>query len=173
MDKTFSCSSEVPGPSGINVHANVCIAVSLAGNGHSTNGSSDTPSRLGRKRVRKPEQWKRKATQLKRVRGEEYVSPATGKTVRSARTGPPCKCRKKCFATFTEIERDSVVESFYSLATKNLQDAHLFGLITSQPVKRRRPRKQGDNIKSPRLAAYTYEVRTSSFLSCIDLCITM
>ena len=149
METTFS----FPGPSGLNVHASVCISLSATGNGHSTNCSSDTPPRPGRKR---PEQWKRNAAQLKRMRGEEYVSPSTGKSVPSAYTGVPCKCKKKCFNLFTDTERKSIV---YSLAMKNLQDAHLFGLITSNPIKRRRPRKQqASTTKSERQAAYTHEV---------------
>ena len=158
METRLSGSANLPGPSGLNVHASVCVSLKLAGNGNSTNGSSDTPTRPGRKRARRPEQWKRKAAQLKRTRGEEYVSPTTGKTVPSARTGPPCKCKKKCFGMFTDLERDGILQSFYSLTTKNLQDAHLFGLVKPQPVKSRWPRKEEGTVRSPRLAAYTYEV---------------
>lgn len=156
MKATLSCSSDALGPSGLNVHTSVCVAVSLAGNGDSTNGSNGTPTKPGRKRMRRPQQWKRHVAKLKRTRGEEYVSPSTGKTVSSVCMGSPCKCRKKCFDLFTDTEQEGIFESFYSLATKNLQDSHLFGLITSKPVKRRRPRKQAS--ATSRQAVYTYEV---------------
>lgn len=65
-------SAEIPGPSGVNVHATVCVAVSLAGNGHSTNdtsnGSDATPTRPSRKRKRRPETWKRTMEANKRGR---------------------------------------------------------------------------------------------------------
>ena len=55
-------SAEIPGPSDVNVHATVCVAVSLAGNGHSTNGTSNgsdaTPTRPSWKRKRRLETWK-------------------------------------------------------------------------------------------------------------------
>ena len=60
----------------------------------------------------------------------------TGKIVPRVHTGPPCKCRKKCFDLFTDTRRYDISKSLYSLATKNLQDAHLFSLITSKPIKR-------------------------------------
>ena len=98
----MDASSNAPGPSGLNVHATVSIAIHLTGNGTSTNGSSDTPR--SRKRARKPEQWKRNVAKHKRTQGEEYVSPLTGKIVHHVHTGPPCKCRKKCFDLFTDTE---------------------------------------------------------------------
>ena len=70
-------------------------------------------------------------------------------------TGPPCSCKQKCFDRFTPGERADVVQSFYDLDDKDLQDSHLFGLIRPNAVKRRRPRAGG---KTPRLATYTYTV---------------
>ena len=58
---------------------------------------------------------------------------------------------------FTESKKAGVLKSFYQLANKDLQDAHLFGLIQSNPVKRHRPRGA---VKNPRQASYTYTVST-------------
>ena len=147
-----------PGPSGLSsglsIHATVALTIECAGNGRSSNGSSDTPQRP-RKRPRRPETWKRAAAKAKRARGEEYVSPSTGKTVAARTTGPPCSCKQKCFDRFTLGERADVVQSFYDLDDKDLQDSHLFGLIRPNAIKRRRPRAGG---KTPRLATYTYTV---------------
>ena len=147
-----------PGPSGLSIHATVVLSLECTGNGHSTNGSSsDTPKRP-RKRARRPETWKREAAKVKRARGEEYVSPSTGRVVAARTTGPPCTCRLNCFERFSQSEKLQVIQSFYTLGSKNLQDSHLFGLIRSTPIKRRRPR---GGVKSPRLANYTYSVSLS------------
>ena len=79
----MSFPSDGPGPSGIppeHVAELVGKAVQAAGNGSSTNGSSDIPARL-RKKPRRPETWKRSVAKTKRARGEAYVSPSTGKFV--------------------------------------------------------------------------------------------
>ena len=159
MDAASSPRSEPrPGPSGLSIHATVAITIECAGNGRSSNGSSETPQRP-RKRPRRPEAWKRTVAKAKRAQGEEYVSPSTGKTVAARTTGPPCSCRQKCFEHFSQREIADVLDSFYNLEDKELQDAHFFGLIrpnaVKEAVKRRRPRAGG---KTPRLATYTYTV---------------
>ena len=109
-------------------------AVRAAGNGSSTNGSSETPARQ-RKRRRRPET----VAKTKRAKGEAYISPSTGKLVASRSTGPPCRC-KKCFELFSTEEKEGIIVDFNEIGEKQLQDAHLFGLIKSQEVSRRRPR---------------------------------
>ena len=148
------------GPSGLSIHATVSIAVDLAGNGHSTNGSngSQTPKRP-KKRPRRPDTWKKNVAKNKRAKGESYVSPSTGKTVPSRSTGEACSCRNKCYDLFSPEEKDAAIEAFNALSNKELQDAHLFGLITSKDVKRRRPR-QTTIRRQERKASYTYHVST-------------
>ena len=91
------------GPSGVSIQAAITLTVDLAGNGHSTNGSSGstTPAR-SHKRPRRPEQWKKNVAKFKRARGEKYVSPSSGKTVPARILGQPCNCKKKCFELFTQ-----------------------------------------------------------------------
>ena len=151
MDANVDCA---PGPSGLSLHTSVSVTVSLAGNGHSNNGSSDTPRRP-RKRPRRPDTWKRNEAKAKRAKGEEYQSPSTGKTVPARCIGSPCGCKKKCFDQFSDEEKHIIVESFNGLANKDLQDGHLFGLISPKEIKRRRPRL--DSGRS-RIASYTYHV---------------
>jgi hypothetical protein len=146
----------VPGPSGLCLHASVSVTVSLAGNGRSSNGSSDTPKRP-KKRPRQPESWKRNVAKAKRAKGEEYTSPSTGKTIPARSTGPPCTCKKRCFELISDDEKRQLLEAFNGLTSKDLQDAHLFGLIVSNKIKRRRPR--GASARSARRASYTYHVR--------------
>ena len=139
---------------GLCIEASVAVTLRTAGNGDSTNGSSDTPHRP-RKRQRHPENWKRAVAKAKRAKGEAYVSPNTGKAVSGRTTGPDCRCRRKCFQRLTTEEKAQVLEAFNQLANKDLQDAHLFGLIQPLPVKRRRPRTASTPA---RVAAYTYSV---------------
>ena len=151
-----SAPSEAHRPSGLSIYATVAVTVQCTGNGHSSNGSSsDTPKRP-RKISRRPETWQRAAAKAKRARGEEYVSPSTGKTVAARSTGPLCSCKQKCFHRFTDREKASAVRSFYALENKELQDVHLFGLIHASSVQRRRPRTGG--VKTVRQATHTYMV---------------
>ena len=150
----------VAGPSGLCIEATVALTLRAAQNGSSTKGSTDTPKRP-RKRPRKPEMWTRAIAKAKRAKGEEYTSPSTGKTVLVRTTGPDCKCKRRCFERISENERASILKEFYQLANKDLQDAHLFGLIQSNPVKRRRPREAAmTRAVHVGHAAYTYSVST-------------
>ena len=158
-----TASHEQPGPSGLCIEATVAVTIHSTGNGHSTNGSSsDTPVRQ-RKRQRKPESWKRTVAKTKRARGQEYTSPSSGKTVPARRTGPDCKCKRRCFDQLSESERASILKSFYQLSNKDLQDAHLFGLVHSKPIKRRRLRGE-TTVKTPRQATYSYAVSTCIYM---------
>ena len=47
-----------------------------------------------------------------------------------------CQCKKLCFQRFTSEQQSQILEAFNALANQNLQDAHLFGLVSSEPVKR-------------------------------------
>ena len=49
---------EQPGPSGLNIHATVSLAVHVTGNGSSTYGSNEPTPMIPRKRKRRPETWK-------------------------------------------------------------------------------------------------------------------
>lgn len=148
-----------PGPSQVRpvqVHELASEAVQAAGNGGS-NGSSDTPVRP-RKRPRRPTTWKKAVAKVKRARGEAYVSPSSGKLVPERSTGPSCRCRNKCFDLFSHEEKQAIIRDFNMTAEKQLQDAHLFGLIKSKEVVRRRPRLSGGKGNAPRRATYTYYV---------------
>ena len=133
-----------------------------AGGGHSSNGTgssgSVTPFRP-RKRQRRPETCKRNVAKAKRAKGEEYISPSTGRVVPARTTGSPCKCKRKCYEQFTDDQKSNILQQFNALANKELQDAHLYGLISSSEVQRRRPR--GDSGKARR-ATFNYHVSAPS-----------
>ena len=105
-----------------------------------SSSSSATPLRP-RKRKRRPETWKRNVAKVKRAKGEEYISPTTGKVIEGAKQGPPCTCQRKCFERFSEAELSRIFTCFWELGDKNVQDAYLHGLIRVKKVERRRPRR--------------------------------
>ena len=72
------------------LHGTTSATVTETGGGSSTNGS-ETPIRP-RKRTRNPESWKKNVAKAKRAKGEECVSPTTGKTIPARKAGPACKC---------------------------------------------------------------------------------
>ena len=77
---------ELPGTSGLCIEATVALTLRTAGNGSSSNGSSDTTPRRPRKRPRDPDPWKRAMAKAKRNRGEQYTSSTTGKVVEARKT---------------------------------------------------------------------------------------
>nr|CAH7736187.1 unnamed protein product [Callosobruchus chinensis] len=77
----------------------------------------------------------------KKVQGAAHVNHR-GKFVPAKEIGDDCRCaRFKCFNVLSIEERQSIFQEFYGIKSKNLQDSHLCGLITLQPVKQRRSRK--------------------------------
>ena len=81
-----------------------------------------------------PETWKKNVAKMKRAKGEEYVSPASGKLVPSRKTGRPCGCKHyRCFNLLKKRKLSSKI--LISWVDKEPQDAHLFGLIHPGDVK--------------------------------------
>lgn len=109
---------------------------------------------IGRKRVRNPQLWKRNVKKKGVVHGEAHYT-ASGKPVAAKTIGPPCTCRRHCFSKFNPETINSFVEVLYALDSKDLQDAHLAGLISSRKIARRRTR---DGSRSGKTDTYTYKV---------------
>lgn len=70
------------------------------------------------------------------------------------------RCRKKCFSLVSEVNRLEIFTKFIDFSTKNEQDAYLQSLISTMPVKNRRPRKH----EAARLnqSTFSYSVSCSS-----------
>ena len=124
--------------------------------GMSSSSSSSTPARP-KKRLLRPEAWKRNVARAKRARGETYTSPSSGKEVAAAEQGPPCKCSRKCYEKFSKEELTKLFTCFWELAEKNVQDAYLHGLIRVKKVQRRRPRGDPSKVATPR-SCFVYVV---------------
>ncbi|CAG4917086.1 unnamed protein product [Colias eurytheme] len=125
-----------------------------------------------RKRPRKVK--KAEAIKEKKLKGEEHVNHV-GKLIPAVEVGPDCKCeRYKCFQNISEENRKQILADFRNIPSKNLQDAHLSGLITVEAVKQRRSRK-ATNMQSGNEfnvtnhdAAFYYKVRTKKDETFVD-----
>lgn len=74
------------GRSGVSVHASLSLAVSVTGNGSSTNGSSPNPQ-SPKKRPRRPEVWKRNVAKLKDKKARSTFHPQRVKPFSPAALG--------------------------------------------------------------------------------------
>lgn len=71
------------------------------------------------------------------------------------------RCRSRCYLKIPDGDRREIFDKFYSLKTKNEQDAYLQALIECSQISRRRPRVDGNNAK-PKSKSYKYYVSSSS-----------
>ena len=134
----------------------------IPGSNFATSSSSSTTPARPRKRLARPETWKRVDAKAKRARGQAYKSAVSGEDVAAVQQGPPCTCQRKCFGKFTEEELGKIFTGFWELGDKNVQDAYLHGLIRVRKVARRRPRvDSGTSTVTPRSASYVYVVSIS------------
>lgn len=99
--------------------------------------------------------WKRNVTKVLRAKGQEYVS-LRNKFVKKRVTGPPCKCKLKCFKIVTDEQKLMLLNIFNGIGDKEMQDTFLSGLIEIKNIVKRRPI---NNKKPNRSVACSYKVR--------------
>ena len=149
QDDTSSSSyrqSEVSiGLFGQRVHALASVAVAKAGGGSSTNGSSDTPKRP-RKHVRRPETWKKMQQKLKRPKGKNMCHPPLVYLSQPERPDPSAVVCAESAMTLYRGRKERHPTAVQLFSQQGATRCILFGLISSQPVKRRRPR--GESVKT-------------------------
>lgn len=100
-----------------------------------SNSDNTVHGHQSRKRQRDTSKWKRNRDKLKRLRGESYIT-CSGKFVPACETGPACNCKRKCVDILDKKEKQKILTKFYSLSTKEAQDAFLCGSITPRHVQR-------------------------------------
>lgn len=122
--------------------------------------SSDDDVPQGKKRLVNQSNWKQNIKKRKVVSGQEYTG-SSGKIVPKKSTGPNCHCKRHCFDKFTHERKERILSSFYEIADKEKQDAHLSGMMKMKKVQRRRPTT---STKAPRTAAYVYEIPVNELL---------
>ncbi|MES9884547.1 MAG: hypothetical protein ABW185_27190, partial [Sedimenticola sp.] len=141
----------------INHHAEITAEITA----DSTVENDTHPERgRGRKRTRNPGRWKDNVRKSKLARGEEYVS-RSGKTVPASRIGSPCKCRKNCFQLLGDDHIKNLYKEFKEIGNREMQDAHLFGLMHSHEKSRSRVRS-GQRGENYRKSSYKYYVKQSN-----------
>lgn len=90
----------------------------------------------------------------------------------SFETGEDCRCKRyKCFKNVSANERNALIKQFNDLGLDGGTDAqysYLGGLISLQPVFRRRPRKPEDQAKQND-GSYTYKVRVMREGSAVEV----
>lgn len=132
-----------------------------ANNEPAANGPAN--KKRGRKKIRKPESWKRNVQKMKRAKGEAYQSMSTGKLVPERKQGNDCKCSKKCIEKLSEAEKQEIISAFNNLSSQEKQDFYLSSLIQVSQVTRRR--KVDGNPKLIRNHTYKYKVIIFIFVS--------
>ena len=127
--------------------------------------SSKEDVKKTRKRVRNPDLWKRNVRKCFRNRGKAYVN-SKGVVVPARESGDPCKCKMNCYTTVSAADRAKILEEFNSLASFDVQNGYLHGLIKSFEPKRRYTSK-GKNGK--RSKNYHYFIRHQGQLTRVCL----
>nr|CAH7725074.1 unnamed protein product [Callosobruchus chinensis] len=80
--------------------------------------NSSQITKVGKKRLRFPEKWRKNVAKALRNNGKEYVSVSKDGKVRPARTiQPPCgdKCKLQCSKKFTEEDRNLLFTEYWNL----------------------------------------------------------
>lgn len=126
----------------------------VSSDGSSDENQAEEQLQSGRKRVRHELRWKRNVKKNKVIHGEAHAAES-GRFIAAKTIGRPCNCKRKCFTKFDPESIKKFVDALYSLDSKDLQDAHLAGLITARKVARRRTR---DGTHTAKANIYTYKV---------------
>lgn len=118
--------------------------------------NNPTNKKRGKKKIRKPEGWRRNVQKIKRAKGESYKSTTTGNLVPERIQGDDCKCSNKCIGKLSEAEKQEIISAFNILSNQEKQDSYLSSLIQVSQVTRRR-KVEGDP-KLIRNHTYKYKV---------------
>ena len=113
-----------------------------------------------KKRLRDESNWKKNVTKSKKAKGEEHLSHNSKRIISARKTGPPCGCKRQCFAKIDDDQKGQILTSFNALGDKSLQDAYLHGLISHRPVDRHRSSKPAAERRQ-RSNTYIYKVKLS------------
>lgn len=125
-------------------------------------------SGCGRKRKRRPENWKQSIRKKMRNEGKAYYSDVAKKQIEERKIGPPC--RDRCFDKVTMPVIEALFKEFWDIGNYDGQTAYLQKLMAPMPVKRRR--KPADETKRSCTVMYTvmygsteHQVCKAGFLS--------
>jgi len=95
------------------------------------------PKRPCRKKVRRPQSWKKNVAKDQANSGKSYTSPTTGKVVRARTMKGPCACKKVCKNILKEDARKQIFEKFWAIGDHTLQWDFISRHSTSCAVRKR------------------------------------
>ena len=78
-----------------------------------------------KKRLHDESNWKKNVTKSKKAKGEEHLSHNSKRIISARKTGPPCECKKQCFAKIDDDQKGQILTTLNALGDKSLQDAYL------------------------------------------------
>lgn len=117
---------------------------------------------VGRKRLQRKSLWSRNIRKEKKTQGKSYTNTANS-LVPDKKIGENCNCKNKCFDKIEHIGCNQIFTNFYTIPSKDLQDAYLYGAINRKLVARKRPRSGDGSDKNSSfihtvsfLVLYTY-----------------
>lgn len=91
-------------------------------------GTSSATPHIGKKRLHRKSLWPRNIRKVKRTLGKSYTN-SSGLVVAEKKLGENCNCKHKCFDKIGEEGCKHIFADFYSISSKDLQDAYLYGCI--------------------------------------------
>ena len=113
--------------------------------------------RKGRKRLRYPEQWKRKRQKIRKDGGKSYDTYKGERMTKKNFQVIICRCQNRCNLRVSRAERKRIFHDFYKLSDHDNQNKYLFGLI-----KRSCPKRTSHSAKRARVNIFIYHVRLSN-----------
>lgn len=111
--------------------------------------TTESPKKKGKKRVRRPETWKKAVRKDLRNSGRSYTS-ARGKVVKEKSIKPPCsvQCSLKCSTKISEASRKEIFANYWKLGS--LQRQRDFIGCCVEPLQLKYRRIKADASKEPR-----------------------
>lgn len=89
--------------------------------------------------------------------------------LQSHECGENCHCKRlKCFETITDTERRKLLNTLNNLKSVNEQNTYLSSMISVKNVKRRRPRKEGTEVRGHD-SSYSYIVKVVREQICVEI----
>lgn len=81
--------------------------------------------------------YKSEVIKKAKVKGEAHINHV-GKKVMARKTGMDCNCRKKCCASYSELDKMDLLSYLHQFDDKNSQDSYLQNMIEVTHIKRSR-----------------------------------
>lgn len=103
----------------------------------------------GKKRIRKPEKWKKNERKCLRNLGKQYVS-SRGKIMKGREMGPPCNCRLNCpIKLGNEKTRKKIFDDYWALGSLQRQRDYLCSCIDMLETTYRRIKVNAQEPRKP------------------------